>query len=78
METFSSRLINLREDHNITYNQLSKAIEVNKTTIYRWEKGSHEPRLLDIVKLAQFFAVTSDYLIGLEKEPCRNESRESA
>lgn len=78
LSKFTDRMINLREDRGISQEQLAGALEVGRTTIYRWETSKAEPRLLDIIRIAQFFAVTSDYLLGLEDEPCRNESKSLA
>jgi transcriptional regulator with XRE-family HTH domain len=66
METFGERLEYLRIEQKISQRQLSKNLEVGKTTISSWEGDVKEPTLSNIVKLAKYFKVSSDYLLGLE------------
>lgn len=67
MSEFSERLKELRKDAGISIVELAKGIEYSKSIISYWENGVKEPSLTAIVKLAQYFHVTSDYLIGLKE-----------
>lgn len=57
----------LRVEKNLTQLQLAKEIEVSQKAIDYWERAVNEPKATYIVKLAVFFNVSSDYLLGLEK-----------
>ena len=46
--------------------QLAKALDVNASTITRWENNLRVPVIDQLYKIAVFFGVSSDYLIGLE------------
>ncbi|MBQ8522929.1 MAG: helix-turn-helix transcriptional regulator [Clostridia bacterium] len=35
-------------------------------TICRWENGVHDIKSNDLIKVALFFGVSTDYLVGLE------------
>lgn len=65
MYTFSEILKELRTDRNLTQPQLAEAIGVSKGIISWWETGMSEPTASKIVKLAKYFDVTTDYLLGV-------------
>ena len=45
--------------------QLAKELGVGKSVISLWETGKSEPTLGNLVKIALFFGVSTDYLAGL-------------
>ena len=65
---FGKKLKELRKEKRLTQEQLSKVLNVSKTTICQWETHKQEACLDDIVKIAQLFDVTTDFLLGLEDE----------
>ena len=65
MEEFIKRLKELRKENGLTQIQLAKATNLSDTAISYWENGQRIPNALAIITLAQFFEVTSDYLLGL-------------
>ena len=60
------RIKELRLENNISQLTLSKAIGVDKRAIIFWEQEVNEPKASYIIRLAQFFGVSTDYLLGLE------------
>ncbi len=46
---------------------ISKEIGVSKQKITKWKKGYIEPSLDDIILIARYFQVTTDYLLGAEE-----------
>ena len=60
------RIKELRLESKLTLLALAKAIGVDKHTIIYWEQEVNEPKASYIVRLAQFFGVSTDYLLGLE------------
>lgn len=63
---FADKLKMLREEKELSQEQLAKILQVNQTTISTWELGKKLPDFINIVKISKFFGVTSDYLLGLE------------
>ena len=59
------RIKELRLERGLSMQKLANAIGVDKHTIIYWENEVNEPKASYIVKLAQFFDVTTDYLLGL-------------
>lgn len=66
------RIQELREEKGLTQGNVAEAIGTSRTNIGRWEKGLNEPSYAFVVKLANFFDVSVDYLIGNDEE--RNQS----
>ena len=67
MENFGAILKELREEKNLSQLQLSRLVDISQSSIARYELNQAEPRLSDIRKLAIFFGVTADYLVGMEE-----------
>ena len=63
---FALRLKELRQERGIGQIELAKKLEVSKGIISLWENGLREPNMYYLIKLAKFFCVTIDYLVGLE------------
>ena len=67
----------LRKEKNITQAELSKIMNVEQTTISKWECNRAIPDILVLNKLADYFDVTVDYLLGRkaqEKEPTNDNA----
>ena len=54
----------LRESKKITQTQLGEHIGAKKSAISLWESGKRQPDQETLVRLANFFEVTIDYLLG--------------
>ena len=73
MDIFIKRLNQLIEENKITRYKLAKEIKVNKQTVIFWCNGESEPSISGLLKLAIYFDVSADYLLGLEDESgCKN------
>ena len=72
MIIFSERLKELRNLKTITQKQLAIEIGMSETGYQHYERGTREPSLTNIVKLAKYFEVSSDYLLGLSDNPIPN------
>ena len=68
MEILSTQLNKLLKENKVTMYRLAKDLQCSKATITNWCYGFCEPRATDIARLAKYFNVTSDYLLGLEDE----------
>jgi transcriptional regulator with XRE-family HTH domain len=72
IEKFKNRLYELRREKNISALELGNNIGVKKSTIYSWEHGVNFPNNETLIKLAEFFDVTTDFLLGKTDENQRN------
>lgn len=66
MENFADKLSELRTEKGLSSKALGKAIGVSDAAIIRWENNQNDIKAEQLVKLARFFSVTTDYLLGLE------------
>ena len=66
MDIFAQRLKGLREEKHLTYVELAKELTVSYTTISRWENQQRVPNIIELKKIAEFFNVSADYLLGLQ------------
>ena len=67
MVEFSERLRSLRKQKKLTQKQLAALIGVKNSIISFYEVGDRIPSPEIIIKLATTLGVTSDYLLGIEK-----------
>ena len=63
---FNDRLTRLRKKMDLTQEELGTRLGFSRTAISAWEIGRNEPTYEDAIKIANFFGVTLDYLIGAE------------
>lgn len=61
---FPERLKKLREEAGLTQTAISKELETSQPSYQNWEKGTRNPSRETIQKLADFFSVSIDYLLG--------------
>lgn len=69
--SYYPRLRDLREDMDLTQDQLVKILEMHKTTYTNYEQGKREPPFELIIKLAKLYNVSIDYIAGLTDNPKR-------
>ena len=60
---FGKRLRGLRLERGLSQRALGDVFGVCNQTISFWESGSREPNLDDLLKIANFFEVSTDYLL---------------
>ncbi|MCI8399306.1 MAG: helix-turn-helix transcriptional regulator [Oscillibacter sp.] len=64
MAQFGELLAELRQDRKMTQEDLAKILYVTSGTISNYENGVHLPDIDKLLNLADFFDVTTDYLLG--------------
>lgn len=62
--SFGSTMIELRTEKGIYQKELAAYLQVSIGTISNYEKDRHFPDPLTLCKIADFFGVTTDYLLG--------------
>ena len=63
----SERIKELRLARNMTQVDLAKELNVTKQSISNWENDNIQPSIDMLVKIASFFSVSCDYLLGIDK-----------
>ncbi|MBB5356687.1 transcriptional regulator with XRE-family HTH domain [Anoxybacillus mongoliensis] len=67
--TFGKRLRFLRKRRNLTQKDLADRFNVGESTIGMYERDEREPSFEFVKQLADFFNVTTDYLLGRTDDP---------
>jgi Predicted transcriptional regulators len=73
---FSERLKELRSSKGLTMEQLGKEIGSTKGTISNLENGNKKPSLDMLIKLANYFNISIDYLVGRTDEPLLHQKED--
>ncbi len=55
----------LREESNMRQSELAKELKLGRTTISNYENNYSEPDLDTLIKIANLFGVSTDYLLGI-------------
>ena len=64
---FGDVIKKLRTAHNLNQVQLAGKLNISKQTVSNWENNNILPSIEMLVKIAQFFMVSTDYLLELEQ-----------
>ena len=60
----TNRIKDLREDRDMRQSDLAEATGIDQRTISNYETGKTYPDAYSLIKLADFFDVSIDYLVG--------------
>lgn len=63
------RLLALREQNGYTRRELAEKIGIADTQIFRYEMGKNDATGEMLARIATFFGVSTDYLLGLSDAP---------
>ena len=66
------RLKELRKKKGISQLRLATDLNTTQNTISRYETGEREPGIDELIKIADYFNVSVDYLIGRTENPNMN------
>ena len=68
MKKFIERLIEMRNELNLSQLELAKRIGVTSVCVSRWETGARIPNAPSIISLCKALNCSADYLLGLSDE----------
>lgn len=69
---YRTRMKNIREDRDLTQAEVGKVINKSQQGYNHIEMGRAELKIEDLIKLCQFYNVSSDYFIGISDDPTLN------
>ncbi|MGM9614951.1 MAG: helix-turn-helix domain-containing protein [Oscillospiraceae bacterium] len=67
------RIRDLREDADLTQDELVKRLNMHKTTYTNYEQGKREPPFSLIIRLADLYNVSIDYIAERTNDPTRHK-----
>ena len=69
MSALSQRLLELRTEHALSQAQIAEEVGVVVRAYQRYEYGQREPQLAVLIRMADFYGVSLDYLVGRSDVP---------
>ena len=63
---FGDMMKNLRQSRSLNQVQLANLLNDSKQTVSNWENNNILPSIEMLVKISQFFSVSTDYLLELD------------
>ncbi|MDT2860557.1 helix-turn-helix transcriptional regulator [Lactococcus lactis] len=67
-QKFAERLKELRKINGLTQSQVAYGLGTKQPVYHRWETGERSPSIETLIKLADYFDVSIDYLVGRKNE----------
>ena len=67
----TKRLRDLREDNDKTQQQIADMLNMHRSVYRRYESAEREIPVWAVIKLADYYSVSTDYLLGLTDDPAR-------
>ena len=72
MNNFRNRIRDLREDMDLRQVDVANATGIDQKTLSNYETGKTNPDSTSLIKLANFFGVSIDYLVGYSSINIKN------
>ena len=67
MEDYVKNIRDLREDHDMTQQEIADVLGTSQTMYARYERGANELPIRHLISHCRLFGVSSDFILGLEK-----------
>lgn len=64
---FGENLKTLRKSRNLTQKELGLMVSLSKAVVSKYENGMGYPSFDILIRIAQYFGVTTDYLLGVSR-----------
>lgn len=65
---YIKRIRDLREDNDMTQEEVAEALGTSQTMYARYERGANEMPIRHLITLCRLYRVSSDYILGLSDE----------
>lgn len=69
------RLRALREDNDLTQEQVARVLGTSQTMYARYERGANEMPVRHLVTLCRLYNISADYLLGTKPDPGRERGK---
>ena len=73
MRTFIEKLRGLREDNDLTQQQIAEVLGTSQTMYARYERGANEMPIRHLVALCKFYNVSADYFLETAPDTKRKQ-----
>lgn len=66
---YVKRIRDLREDHDMTQQEVAEHLGTSQTMYARYERGANEMPIHHLITLCRLYRVSADYILGLSDTP---------
>ena len=73
MRTFTEILRGIREDRDLTQQEIADVLGTSQTMYARYERGANEMPIRHLVTLCKFYNVSADYFLGTQPDVRRGK-----
>lgn len=73
MRTFTEKLRGLREDNDLTQQQIADVLGTSQTMYARYERGANEMPIRHLIAICKFYNVSADYFLETTPDPRRKQ-----
>lgn len=70
---YIKRIRDLREDNDKTQQDIAAYLGISQTMYARYERGANELPVRHLIKLADYYGVSTDYILGRTDNPVVNK-----
>lgn len=75
MKTLIEKLRDLREDNDLTQENVAKLLGTSQTMYARYERGANELPVRHLKKLCEIYNVSADYLLAIKSDEKRKKGK---
>ena len=68
MPDYVNRIRSLREDNDLTQEQIARILRTSQTMYARYERGASELPIRHLIVLCEYYKVSADYILGLDNK----------
>ena len=72
MATLNERLVQLKNERNVMQKDIAAMLGLSVAGYQRYEYGTRQPTADVLIKLAEYFDVPTDYILGISDDPTRH------
>ena len=74
MENYISYLRSLREDNDMTQQEVAKILGTSQTMYARYERGANELPIRHLITLCKYYNISADLVLGIEINTKKNRN----
>lgn len=64
---YVKKIRDIREDHDLSQSDVAEILGTSQTMYSRYERGASELPIRHLIRLARYYKLTSDYILGLKE-----------
>lgn len=68
MDNYYPRLRDLREDHDLSQQEVAEYLQMKQPPYSRYERGLRDVPTDVLIRLAKLYPTTTDYILGIENK----------